>query len=305
MKSVAAIVVTYNRKKLLKEAIDALLSQSLPEADVLVVDNASTDGTKEYITDYISQNKIVYFNTGNNLGGAGGFNFGMRQAYEAGYKYIWIMDDDAIVKKNALEELLRADHLLKGNYGYLSSAVFWIDGQPCMMNRSQLIKDWTSDLEYLSDGLVRTYSSTFVSFFVKSATVKELGLPIKDFFIWADDIEYSNRLSKKYPCYVVGKSQVIHKTKDNNGSNIVKEQGDRIGRYKFAYRNECVIARENGIKGRLRQFAKVNYHMLRVIFTNNPHKLKKLGVILSASIQGIFFRPKIEYVEEKNSRSQC
>ncbi|MBT8984260.1 multidrug MFS transporter, partial [Lactobacillus delbrueckii subsp. bulgaricus] len=92
-------------------------------------------------------------------------------------------------------------------------------------------------------------------------------------------------------------SQVIHKTKDNNGSNIAKERGDRIGRYKFAYRNECVIARENGMKGRLRQFAKVNYHMLRVIFTNNPHKLKKLGVILSASIQGIFFRPKIEYVE--------
>ena len=224
----------------------------------------------------------------------------MRQAYEAGYKYIWIMDDDAIVKKNALEELLRADHLLKGNYGYLSSAVFWIDGQPCVMNRPKLIKDWTSDLEYLSDGLVRTYYSTFVSFFVKSATVKELGLPIKDFFIWGDDVEYSNRLSKKYPCYVVGKSQVIHKTKDNNGSNIAKERGDRIGRYKFAYRNECVIARENGMKGRLRQFAKVNYNMLRVIFTSNPHKLKKLGVILSASIQGIFFRPKIEYVEEKN-----
>lgn len=300
MKSVAAVVVTYNRKVLLKEAIDALLAQSSPEADVLVVDNASTDGTKEYIADYIAQDKIIYINTGENLGGAGGFNFGMRQACEAGYKYIWIMDDDAIVKKNALEELLNADHLLKGNYGYLSSAVFWTDGKPCVMNRPKLIKDWTNDLEYLADGLVRTYYSTFVSFFVKASTVDELGLPIKDFFIWGDDVEYSNRLSKKYPCYVVGKSKVIHKTKDNNGSNIAKEQGDRIDRYKFAYRNECVIARENGMKGRLRQFAKVNYNILRVIFTRNPHKLKKLSVILSASIRGIFFRPKIEYVGEKN-----
>ena len=300
MKSVAAVVVTYNRKVLLKEAIDALLAQSSPEADVLVVDNASTDGTKEYIADYIAQDKIIYINTGENLGGAGGFNFGMRQACEAGYKYIWIMDDDAIVKKNALEELLNADHLLKGNYGYLSSAVFWTDGKPCVMNRQKLIKDWTNDLEYLADGLVRTYYSTFVSFFVKASTVDELGLPIKDFFIWGDDVEYSNRLSKKYPCYVVGKSQVIHKTKDNNGSNIAKEQGDRIGRYKFAYRNECVIARENGLKGRLRQFAKVNYNMLRVIFTRNPHKLKKLGVILGASVQGIFFRPEIEYIEEQH-----
>lgn len=300
MKSVAAVVVTYNRKVLLKEAIDALLAQSSPEADVLVVDNASTDGTKEYIADYIAQDKIIYINTGENLGGAGGFNFGMRQACEAGYKYIWIMDDDAIVKKNALEELLNADHLLKGKYGYLSSAVFWTDGKPCVMNRQKLIKDWTNDLEYLADGLVRTYYSTFVSFFVKASTVDELGLPIKDFFIWGDDVEYSNRLSKKYPCYVVGKSKVIHKTKDNNGSNIAKEQGDRIDRYKFAYRNECVIARENGMKGRLRQFAKVNYNILRVIFTRNPHKLKKLSVILSASIRGIVFRPKIEYVGEKN-----
>ena len=300
MKSVAAVVVTYNRKELLKEAIDALLMQSVAEADVLVVDNASTDGTKDYIADYIDQGQIIYINTGENLGGAGGFNFGMRKACEAGYKYVWIMDDDAIVKRDALKELLKADQLLKGDYGYLSSTVFWTDGQPCVMNRPKLVKDWTSDLGYLSAGLVRTYYSTFVSFFVKTATVKELGLPIKDFFIWGDDVEYSNRLSKKYPCYVVGKSQVIHKTRDNNGSNIAKEQGDRIGRYKFANRNECVIARENGMKGRLRQFAKVNYNMLRVIFTHNPHKLKKLGIILGASVEGIFFRPEIEYIEEQH-----
>lgn len=98
MKSVAAVVVTYNRKELLKEAIDALLMQSVAEADVLVVDNASTDGTKDYIADYIDQGQIIYINTGENLGGAGGFNFGMRKACEAGYKYVWIMDDDAIVK---------------------------------------------------------------------------------------------------------------------------------------------------------------------------------------------------------------
>ena len=77
MKSVAAVVVTYNRKELLKEAIDALLMQSVAEADVLVVDNASTDGTKDYIADYIDQGQIIYINTGENLGGAGGFNFGI------------------------------------------------------------------------------------------------------------------------------------------------------------------------------------------------------------------------------------
>lgn len=51
------------------------------------------------MTLYIDQKTIFYFNTGRNLGGAGGFNFGVRKAYEAGYDYIWLMDDDTIVEK--------------------------------------------------------------------------------------------------------------------------------------------------------------------------------------------------------------
>ena len=70
MESVIAIIVSYNRKVLLKEAIDHLLKQSYKDFDILVVDNASTDGTKEYIREYIQNSDIIYHNTGTNLGGA-------------------------------------------------------------------------------------------------------------------------------------------------------------------------------------------------------------------------------------------
>ena len=73
-KSVIAVIVTYNRKTLLKESIEALLNQKYKNIKVLVIDNASTDGTQEYIADIIDNDKVNYINTGKNLGGAGASN---------------------------------------------------------------------------------------------------------------------------------------------------------------------------------------------------------------------------------------
>ena len=124
-KKVMAVVVTYNRKELLKESIKALLEQDYNNCHILIVDNASTDGTKEFIEEEIQNSKVNYVNTGANLGGAGGFNFGMKKAHELGCEFIWLMDDDCIVHKDSLTELINADKELNGNYGFLSSKVLW------------------------------------------------------------------------------------------------------------------------------------------------------------------------------------
>ena len=76
-KSVAAVVVTYNRKDLLLECLDCLSRQDLAglaagyELQVIVVDNASTDGTEQALAPLVEQGSIAYYNTGENLGGAG------------------------------------------------------------------------------------------------------------------------------------------------------------------------------------------------------------------------------------------
>lgn len=294
MKKVAAVVVTFNRKVLLTQNIEALLAQDCSDLDILVIDNASTDGTKEHISHFVKNRQILYYNTGKNLGGAGGFNFGMKLAVTAGYDYIWIMDDDTIPCPDALTELLSANAVLEGNYGFLSSIALWKDGTPCKMNKQKSVKNWYDDAAHMKYSLLRIYHATFVSFFVPSAIVKQEGLPIKEFFIWGDDVEYSGRLAKKYPCYLAGRSQVLHDTANNEGSNIARDDVTRIGRYKFAYRNEMYIARKNGIKGLLRQFAKIALHMIRVL-THGSHKLKKWGIILGSSFKGLFFNPAIEY----------
>ncbi|MBQ7096320.1 MAG: glycosyltransferase family 2 protein [Clostridia bacterium] len=298
MKKVAVVVVTFNRKDLLCKNIEALLKQSCKEEqEIYIIDNASTDGTYEAILPFIEAGKIQYRNTGKNLGGAGGFHFGMKEALSADHPYLWLMDDDTIPQENALEELLAADQVLEGHYGFLSGTALWKDGSPCKMNKQKTIQNWYDEAQHLCHGLLRCYHATFVSFFIRAEVVKKVGLPIKEFFIWGDDVEYSNRIHKQYPCYIAGKSQVLHDTANNEGSNIARDDASRIGRYRFAYRNEMYIAKQNGLKGLLRQGAKIGLHLARVLL-HGDHKFKKWSVILGSSFKGIFFHPKIEYIEE-------
>ena len=296
---ICAIVVTYNRKKLLVETIEALLAQDYDKFDIMIIDNASTDGTKEYIERFTKNPRIHYFNTDKNIGGAGGFNYGLKKAYEMGYDRFWLMDDDCVPTKNALSSLVAADDVTNGEFGFLSSLVLFTDGSPCMMNRQKIDKDWRSDMQLLQHSMLRTYFATFVSFYLTRKTIQSVGYPIREFFIWSDDIEYSGRIAKHNKCYIVGESVVAHNTSNNVGSNIKNDDGSRLDRYRYAFRNEVFIARQNGLKGRLRQFTKVNYYLFSILFSRSSHKFAKIRTIFSGTIRGIFFRPKIEGVDGK------
>src|SRR5688500_13373643 len=93
--TVSAVVLTYNRKALLAECLRALLAQTLPVDRVLVVDNASTDGTEELLRAEGLLERVAYLRLERNLGSSGGFNRGVAAAREGGWDWLWIMDDDA------------------------------------------------------------------------------------------------------------------------------------------------------------------------------------------------------------------
>ena len=80
--------------------------------------------------------------------------------------------------------------------------------------------------------------ASFVSLFLPAGIVREMGLPIKDFFIWTDDWEFTRRISRKYLFCAVADSVVIHKSKSNMGANIVTESENRLGRFDYLYRND-------------------------------------------------------------------
>ncbi len=94
--TVAAVLVTYNRKEFLSECLDGLLHQTRPVDRIILIDNASTDGTPEFLKQrgYLGNPVIDYVQMPDNTGGAGGFHEGVKRGYYAGYRWLWLMDDD-------------------------------------------------------------------------------------------------------------------------------------------------------------------------------------------------------------------
>ena len=300
LNNVVAVVVTYNRIEMLKKCISAIENQTY-SCDILIVNNASTDNTEEWIVSYSkSKDNIIYYNTGENIGGAGGFNYAMRKAVEAGYDYVWVMDDDCIPNTDALEKLMNADKILGGpeNYGYLSSVVLWTDGTECKMNRQKIRKAYYENVHYLKDSIIQVEQSTFVSLLFSAQTIKKVGLPIKDFFIWGDDIEYTRRITVRNSMnsFMVGSRQFVHAMKENTGSSIATDVPERINRYRYAFRNEGYLYRKEGIKGIAYYIAKCGLNFCRIIFKAKDHKFKRCCVLISSMIKGLFFNPKIEKV---------
>ena len=327
MPRVAAVVVTYNRCALLLQCLEHLAVQDLRshaatcELDVLVIDNASTDNTAYAVAEFAQMlegvpgsavRSLRRFNTGANLGGAGGFSYGMRVATEEGYDYLWIMDDDCLPEPGALAALLDAADKLDGKpagaygaqaaaagaaaspaWGFLSSVVRWTDGSICQMNvqRHPLyapITDFTPALQPAT-------LASFVSLFVPAAHVREVGLPIAEFVIWSDDWEFTRRLSRRWPSYVVGESQVVHASANNGAGNIYTDVPERLDRYRYIYRNDCVLYRQEGLAGNAFLVARAAYHMLRVVASPVGNKAKRLGIIAASNLAGAFFNPNIEF----------
>lgn len=297
MKKVVAVVVTYNRKELLHENIENLLAQTTCDVlDIVIIDNASTDGTREYINEYIEQKQIIYINTGENLGGAGGFQYGVRYASKKDYEFIWLMDDDCMPTPTALEELLKYDEKLNGNYGFLSSKILWKDNSICKMNvQRETLTKYVEDFEKEK---VEIFMASFVSCFIPMNVVKDIGLPIKEFFIWTDDWEYTRRISLKYKSYLIPSSVCIHKSNANFGANIATDGSDRLDRYNYLYRNDVYLYRREGIKGFAYETVRLTSHILRVLFKAKNNKMKRIKIILKATMSGFSFNPDIEYIDD-------
>ena len=296
-KKTAAVVVTYNRKELLKQCIDRLLRQEGVGCDVIIVDNASTDGTQEMIMRQYNRAEVIYANTGTNLGGAGGFQYGVKKAVSMGYEYVWIMDDDTLPEKTALYKLFEADRELDGEWGVLSSVAYWTDGNICRMNiQKKNIFSHVGEKEYYKKySFVKMCS--FVSLLVKSEVVKEIGLPIGEYFIWTDDYEYTGRISSKYPCYMVPGSKVVHAMKVHTRVNFATDDETRIDRYRYIYRNDVHCYRRYGWRGWLYIILKDTYTLLNILLNARGSRIKRIKIVGKGFIEGLSFKPFIEMME--------
>lgn len=294
--NICCVVVTYNRKELLKECIESLINQTYKIKTIIIIDNNSTDGTEEYLqsSNLLSIDNIKYIKLPINIGGAGGFYEGMKESMNYEHDWIWIMDDDCIPDTYALEELIKAKKILdEEKVSFLCSKVIGIDGKtmniPCISNKRKL-NGRAIWIDYLEEGISAVDIATFVSVLVNTDAIRQVGLPWKDFFIWGDDTEYTLRLTKFYgQGYVVGKSKVLHKRVTSSTLSIEEETNiNRINMYKYMYRNNILIANYYNIFNRVKSILSQIKKSIFILFTNSEYKFKKSWIVFSSTIDGIF-----------------
>lgn len=194
-----AVVVSYNRQKLLSECITALRNQTQKLDAILVVNNGSTDSTEEWLKD---QPDLIFI-TQNNVGSSGGFNTGISWAYKNGYSWIWCMDDDGYPKEDALQNILAAetDDLCLRNCAVLNKE----DKKTFVWNTKNFasIDDVDSPLIY---GIGHPFNGTMLH----RKIVERVGLPKPCLFLWGDETEYYHRITRKNKIPVCTVANSIH-----------------------------------------------------------------------------------------------
>jgi GT2 family glycosyltransferase len=251
--TVVAVVVTRNRPALLKRCLAAIDAQTYPATHLVVVDNASEQPTRQLLAAEVARRDASFqlIQLEENTGGAGGFHAGMRASLSLPCTHMWLMDDDCEPDSRALAELIEAAAVV-GEDAILGGNVFDLNGESINVQPVTQRLGANGVPQYplhLAYGLVEMATLTFVSFLVPTELVHKVGLPLKEFFIWGDDTEYSLRVSRFARLYQVGKSKITHLRSGDASQSVFKEHDyDKIWQYRLYYRNRIyIIAKYDGV----------------------------------------------------------
>jgi len=274
---IAAVVLTHNRCSLVEECLEALCHQALTLDEILVIDNASKDGTREMLKQKYT-GEITSIRLEENLGSAGGFCEGIRLAHEKGYDWIWVMDDDVVPAADALKALVESPAFNDPSVGLLASLVLdvkvksqtpryeqfntvmaacpdgasWIPvgaGQQRRFSKTMGYCPAVSK-ESLESPIIPIEGAGFLGILVRRDAISSVGLPLKELFMFWDDLEFTYRISRKFKMFVVPSSRIFHRHGWDSRSprrflGFAKQGAgvpfERISRLYYFVRNEIYV----------------------------------------------------------------
>ena len=197
--SVAVVIVTYNRAMLLGGCLDGLAAQTVRPDAVFVVDNASTDATQDVLGSR-SDLPLQVVRSERNLGGAGGFNLGVRLAYEAGFDRIWLMDDDVVPAPDCLAVLVGNSGpalmpVREDRFGALveKAAMSFDLESRFIIHPKRLTVEHAFATRADLPPEVPLENVAFEGFMVRRDVIDAVGFPDPSFFIFYDDVDFALR----------------------------------------------------------------------------------------------------------------
>lgn len=247
--SVAVVIVTYNRLKKLKTALYYYEKQILLPEYIIIVNNYSTDETKEYLEDWkkkVNKFKKIVINAKENLGGSGGFYLGQQEAMKLNVDWIYLADDDAYPDSNYISNLVK--YLKKNDaqkYSIICGKVVE-RGTCCNIHRTYLKTKWDRNFQKFvpeEDYSRNVFYPDFVSYvgiLINKIKLESVGLVNKDYFIWYDDTEHSHRLHKVGEIVCLPSCTIIHDVEEDNAVLSWKNY--------YGYRNNIIFFKKHFLK---------------------------------------------------------
>lgn len=247
---VAAVLVTHNRPQLLLQALAALRAQTRPLDAIVVVDNGSDPPCMPDRPGGIGaaggHQEVKLLRSNVNLGGAGGFALGMTHAFAAGYDWIWLLDDDAMARPDALAQLLDALDALEGlgaGIGALCGTVREF-GDIALRHRRRYHLPTGIELPLPRSAYegppCRVDTASFVGFLVAASAIAEVGMPERGFFLSYDDTEYALRLRRAGRTLWLVPGSVVEHLRERRARLRAGPFGPK---HYFTIRNRLAVAR--------------------------------------------------------------
>lgn len=238
--SVASVTVAWNAARKLSDHLSALSRQTVPLAEIIVVDNASSDDTLKLLTRDFPQVTVVPMSC--NCGVGGGFSTGLRHALMKGHEWYWTFDQDSIPIPAALEALLSAwssfPQERKDDIGILATLPIDRDKgveHPGLVWRSRLLPipaQRAAEPIHFVDSVISSGS------LIRRDVLEGVGLPREDFFMDFVDHEYNLRIRRAgYRIAVVKQSIMFHSLGDVRAVKRFPWERYRVHSFQPAWRH--------------------------------------------------------------------
>ncbi len=218
---VVAVIVNWNGRSNLVECLESLGRLNYPEErfQALVVDNGSTDGSQAVVSrDY---QQVTILENQDNLGYVQAANKGIEYALAKGADYVWILNNDIVVREDSLERLVEAGETQEG-IGVIGPVVYAYYNPDRIDNCGYRIDFWTGRLNKLKHGvdifrdqnraLEDVESNMGCSNLVKSEVFRKVGQFNPIYEIYFEETDFNVRARKHgFRVVVVREAGVLHK----------------------------------------------------------------------------------------------
>ena len=209
-----AILVTWNGMKWIRKCIECLLASSIP-LDVVLVDNASTDGTLDYVKDNYPNITVIPLSS--NLGFGKANNIGISEALKQGADYVFLINQDAYIEENTIKNALAATSN-QDNVGLISCLQLNGDGSG-IDEFFKICVDYSQTSGFLNDLIlgneIKPFYTSEIGFaaawLIPKNTLKRIGGFNPVFHHYGEDEDYCNRvLFKGLRILFIPSSRVFH-----------------------------------------------------------------------------------------------